>query len=184
MKNFIVGCAIAFASVRYVLAAELVETCSLADGAANVVEVTKDHPIADTEVYQLHYAGKTEYFFDDEERSRGGPVKVVCVTGKKQRALVTYGEFTSNYNQGFLLIYNRLSHKIERLDFAEKGLPEWLYLGEKEVIVIVSTNGVGDNGAAPYVAYRLIKEKIEQPALESVDVPAPPAGYDVIKLKQ
>lgn len=161
---------------------EMVRTCQLAAGASNTVKVTREHQISDTYVYKLHYAGKTQYFFNDENDSRGGPVNVICAAGKKERALVASGEFTANYRQGFALIYNRATGTIERLDFAEKGAPEWLYLGKNQAIVILPTQGAGENGGSEYVAYRHVKGKRVQPDPKGVDVPAPPPRYDAIRL--
>jgi hypothetical protein len=184
MKTRLVAIVIAIASVSSAASAEVVITCQVADGSSNIIKVARDHQLSDTHVYKLHYSGKTEYFFDDEDGSRGGPVKVICAAGKNERALVVYGEFAANYQQGFALIYNRLTAKIERLDFAEKGPPEWLYLGKNEAIVIAPTYGLGENGGKPYAAYRHIKGRDEDPDPEGVDVPTAPPGYDAIKLKQ
>jgi hypothetical protein len=184
MRNIVIGAALAFALIGPNFAAEIVQTCQLADDTSAQVRVTREHRIVDTDVYKLQYAGKKTYFFGDEESSRGGPVQLVCVTGHQQRALVVYGEFMANYPQGFVLTYNASARKIERLDFAEKGQPDWLYVGESELIVILSTYRAGENGATPYVAYRHIKGRRAQPEPEGIELPRPPSGYDVIKLKK
>jgi hypothetical protein len=181
MKN-IVAVAIAVASASSAGSAQLVNTCKLADGTSNTIKVTREHQVADTYIYALHYSGKTEYFFGTQDDSRGGQVTVTCV-GKKERVLVAYGDFTANYLQGFALIYNRAAGKIERLDFAEGGRPEWLYLGRDEAIVILPTHGRGENGGKQYVAYRHLKGRTQQPDPEGVDVPAPPPGYEAIRLR-
>lgn len=183
MKYVIVSLiAVAFASSA--AGAELVTSCPLSNAISHTIKVTKDHRISDTDVYKLHYAGKTVYFFDNEEDSRGGPVKIMCVRGKRQHLLVAYGEFGAGYPQGFVLIPNQVSGSFERLDFAERGAPQWLYLNEREAIVIVSTDGVGENGGTPYVAYRHIMGKAVVPVAEAVEIPAPPAGYEVIPLNR
>jgi hypothetical protein len=182
-KNSLIVVVIAIASARSAANAAVVKTCQVANGTSNPIKVVRERQIADTYIYTLHYSGKTEYFFETPDGSRGVTVKVICA-GKKERALVAYGEFTANYQQGFALIYNRLTAKIERLDFAEKGPPEWLYLGKKEAIVIAPTYGLGENWGKPYVAYRHIKGRDEDPDPEGVDIPTAPPGYDAIKLKQ
>jgi hypothetical protein len=184
MKKFILSAALALSSTCAFAAVDLVKTCQLVGGASHMVRVTRENQISDSYVYKLHYSGKTVYFFDDEKDSRGDLVQIICAEGKKERVLVASGEFSGGYRSGFALIYNRLTGKIERLDFAEKGAPEWLYLGANEAIVILPTYGLGENGATPYVAYRHIKGKAVQPEPERVEVPKPPAGYDAIKLDQ
>jgi hypothetical protein len=183
-KNSLIVVVIAIASASSAANAAVVKTCQVANGTSNTIKVVRERQIADTYIYTLHYSGKTEYFFDTPDGSRGGPVKVICAAGKKERALVVYGEFTANYQQGFALIYNHLTAKIERLDFAEKGPPEWLYLGKNEAIVIAPTYGFGENGGKPYAAYQHIKGRSEDRDPEGVDVPAAPPGYEAIKLKQ
>lgn len=181
MRNLIPELVLGIAAATSASAADVVQTCRLDGGASNTVRVTRERPIADTFVYSLHYAGKTEYFFNDEENSRGGPVKVMCA-GKKERVLVVYGEFTANYLQGFALVHNRSSGKITRLDFAEKGPPVWVYRGGSEVIVVAKTFGAGENGGKPYVAYRYLIGKENEPIIEGMDAPAPPRGFEAIKL--
>lgn len=171
----------ALASTQAAAATTHVATCQLGSVPASTVKVTKRHPIFDTDIYELHYAGKTTYFFTDEEGSRGGPAKVICA-GKKQRALVAYGEFTANYKQGFVLVFNHATGKIERLDFAEKAPPAWLYLSEHEAEVVLPTDGAGENGTTPYVVYRYIKGRKKQPEPEGLETPKPPAGFEVIQL--
>jgi len=182
MKNVTLAFLIALASFNST-ADEIIKVCQLGDQPANTVKLMREQEIAESYLYTLHYSRKTEYFFGKPDDSRGLSVKAICA-GKRERALVAYGEFTSNYLQGFVLVYNRLTGKLERMDFAEKNPPEWLYLGKNKTMVIVTTDGLGENGGKKYVAYRHIKGRLAEPEVEGMNTLPPHEGYDVIRLQQ
>jgi hypothetical protein len=96
--------------------------------------------------------GKKQLFFGDKDNSRGASVEIACV-GRTSRALVVTGEFTANFLQGFVLSLNPKNGKVERLDFAEKNRPAWLYLSPSETTIVIPTNGYGETNKK-FVAYR------------------------------
>lgn len=161
-------------------AAERVSVCDVGGKPASRVEVLRKNGIADSYIYSLRYSGTTHHFFDDPEKSRGLSVRIDCA-GKKTRALVAFGEFTSNFLQGFVLINNRAGH-IERFDFAERSPPEWLYLGQDETIVVVPTNGYGET-EKKYIAYHHHHGSKGEAGIEGIDTLPAATGFEVINLK-
>lgn len=136
----------------FAAAAERVMSCELGDKMSSRVDVIRDSRIADTHVYYLRQNGNKRPFFGDKDSSRGSSVEIACV-GRKARALVVTGEFTANFLQGFMLSLNPKSGKVERLDFAEKNRPTWLYLSPSEATIVIPTNGYGETNKK-FVAYR------------------------------
>ncbi|MYN30173.1 hypothetical protein [Duganella levis] len=161
--------------------AELVASCRLGSGAAQSVAVMRDSPAASTHIYYLQQGRKRTAFFGTTEQSRGSSVLVQCV-GNKHRALIISGEFTANAVQGFVLTYPFGQASPERLDFAEKSRPGWLYLGSDEMRVVVTTGGYGETNAK-YVMYRhVIGQADDEPARAINELPSS-AGFEMISLK-
>lgn len=136
----------------FAASAELVASCELGGKMNSRVDVIRDSRIADTHVYYLRQNGKNRPFFGDKDNLRGSAVEIACV-GRKARALVVTGEFTANFLQGFVLSLNPKNGKVERLDFAEKNRPTWLYLSPSETTIVIPTNGYGETNKK-FVAYR------------------------------
>lgn len=158
-------------------AAELVKACDVGVPLA----IVRDSKIADTHIYYLQQGGKRAPVLGDPDQSRGSDVIAECV-GKNTRALVVSGEFTANAVQGFVITRPPGSSTPERLDFAEKSRPQWLYLSKHEIIAVVPTLGYGETNAK-YVTYR---HTIGLPGADRVDATdqLPPAsGFEVIKLR-
>ncbi len=163
-------------------ASELVLTCDVGTKIRRRVDIVRDSKIGDTHIYYVRQGGKTGLFFGNPDDSRGSNVHVACA-GRKQHALVVSGEFTANSLQGFVLIHDPASGKIERLDFAEKSPPAWLYLGAGEALIVVPTHGFGETNRK-YVVYRhAAGAKTDVEAVGSDSLPAVDR-FEVIKLKQ
>lgn len=150
MKILIATCSFCMASAS--LAAEAVQVCKLGAKASSRVELIRDDPVASTHIYYLQYAGQRTPLFGTKALSRGADVAAQCV-GTRQRALILSGEFTANALQGVALTNNPRTHKIARLDFAEKDRPRWLYLGPQHLMVVVPSSGYGESDAR-YTLYR------------------------------
>jgi hypothetical protein len=163
-------------------ASELVQTCDVGAKATTHVEVVRDSEAGDTYIYYLRQHGKMHPFFGSPDASRGSDVHVTCA-GKKQRALIITGAFTANFLQGFVLMQSAGAGKIERLDFAEKSPPEWLYLGASKTMVVLPTHGYGET-SKKYVVYRHVAGAKED--MEAVGMDRLPAAdrFEVIKLEQ
>ncbi|MQA20323.1 hypothetical protein [Rugamonas rivuli] len=158
-------------------AAELVKSCDIGTRLA----ITRDSRIADTHVYYLQEGKKRSPVFGTPDQSRGSAVHAACV-GKKVRALVVSGEFTANALQGFVITHRPGSATPERLDFAEKSRPQWLYLSPHEVIAVIPTLGYGETNAK-YVAYHHI---VGEPGADRVDATnqlPPSGGFEVVNMR-
>lgn len=162
------------------VAGELVTSCDVGGKTNSRVDVVRDSPIADTHVYYLRQNGRKRPFFEDKDSSRGSSVEVACV-GRKTRALLVTGEFTSNFLQGFVLSLNPKSRVVERLDFAEKNRPAWLYLTPSETTIVIPTHGYGETNKR-FVVYRHFVGSAAEPQVVPMDELPAQAGADVIQL--
>jgi len=158
-------------------AAELVKACDV----GTPVAIVRDSKIADTHIYYLQQGGKRRPVFGDPDQSRGSDVVAQCV-GKNIRALVVSGEFTANALQGFVIARPPGSSTPERLDFAEKNRPQWLYLSKHEIIAVVPTLGYGET-SAKYAAYRHAIGQSNADRVDAIDQPPSAGGFEVIDLK-
>lgn len=179
MKKHLLFAALSIASCTGM--AEIIATCDVGPGPTLRVQVVREMPIADTWIYSLRQKGKTTPLFSDADTSRGSLVEVTCV-GKKNHALVVSGEFAANSRQGFVLTYRPGRSAPGRLDFAEKGTPDWLFLNKSETIVAITTNGLGEN-SGKYRMYRTTTGMSAEPAAESVDRLPRAKGFEKVNLK-
>jgi hypothetical protein len=162
-------------------ASEPVKVCQLGDARSYVVTVVRDARIASTHIYYLEHNGKRSPLFGTPEQSRGSAVEVACV-GNKRRGLVLSGEFSANALQGFAISYSPATNRLERLDFAEKSRPAWLYLAPDEMIVVVNTLGYGEINTK-YVAYRHQAGNAGEAMVEGIDQLPTAAGFEVVHLR-
>lgn len=131
MKPFVAVIAVAFASSATAAdsGSEVLASCVLGEARKLVVEVLANDKVDDTLAVHLRTArhGTTALFPGDEpDESRGTSVQVQC-KGKKEKVLVITGEFYgSGYPRGLVLRYN--GEKLQRLEFAERSPPRFLYL--------------------------------------------------------
>lgn len=164
----------------FTAAGELVATCDVGGKSGRRVDAIRESRIADTYVYYLRQNGTKRPFFGSKESSRGSSVHVACV-GSKARALIVTGEFTSNFLQGFVLSHNSKTGAVERLDFAEKNSPAWLYLSPSETTVVIPTRGYGET-SKKFVVYRHFVGSSAEPQVVSTDELPAKEGADIIKL--
>jgi hypothetical protein len=179
MKLMISALCISIASTSY--SAELVKACDVGSHPSRTVEVVRDSKIASTYVYYLRQNGKRTPIFESPDQSRGESVLVECV-GRKRRALVVSGEFTANARQGFVISSIGDAGELDRMDFAEKSPPQWLFQGEHEVIVIIPTSGYGETNSA-YVAYRHTAGTHAADRTEAIDRLPSRSGFEVLRLR-
>jgi hypothetical protein len=167
--------------VPFASAEELVKTCRIGAEQGKKIDVLRDSFYYDNYVYYLRVKGKKRQFiFNHKDDSRGSTVRISCV-GKKFRALVITGEFTANALQGIVLVFNSKVAKVERIDFAEKVPPEWLYLSEQSTLVVIPTNGYGETNKK-YVIYRHEAGNKEYAQVDAIDELPATAGFEVIRL--
>lgn len=77
--------------------------------------------------------------------------------------------------------YSSLTKRLERLDFAEKSRPAWLYLAPGEMVVVVNTLGYGETNLR-YLAYRHLAGDVGDAMAEAIDQLPASARYEVIYL--
>ncbi|MBY0239635.1 MAG: hypothetical protein K2X55_10010 [Burkholderiaceae bacterium] len=102
--------------------------------------------------------------------------------GKKQHALVAYGEFTSNFLQGFVIVRGTPGGMLHRLDFAERSPPQWIYIGHDETLAIMPTHGRGEYGGRKYIVYRRANRDGAEADVSGADVLPPAGGFEVVQL--
>lgn len=163
-------------------ASELMLSCNVGTKVRTRVEVVRDAEIADTHIYYLRQGQETRPFFGSQEGSRGTAVRIECA-GKKQHALVISGEFNSNFIQGFVIARSPANGKLERLDFAEKSPPEWLYLGSSMTLIVVPTHGYGE-ASKKYVVYRHAAGSQEDAQAVGVNTLPARDRFEVLRLTQ
>jgi hypothetical protein len=161
-------------------AEELVKTCRLGTQPDRNIAIVRDSKIADTHIYYLRRGADRTPFFNDADQSRGSSVRVECV-GKGTRALLVSGEFTANFLQGFVLNLAPGSNSPERLDFAEKSRPQWIYLDSHEIIVVIPTHGLGETNAR-YVAYHHAIGLADADRADAIDMLPAPKNFEVFEL--
>jgi hypothetical protein len=72
---------------------------------------------------------------------------------------------------------NPTSHAVERIDFAEKALPRWLYLNRAEMRLIIPN--IGNEVSSKYLVYR--PGTADQPV--AVDALPDKRGFKVVSIK-
>jgi hypothetical protein len=70
---------------------------------------------------------------------------------------------------------------VERLYFAEKGRPAWLYLSPSEITVVILGHGYGEMNKK-FVVYRHFIGSAAEPQVVPMDELPSPAGAVVIEL--
>lgn len=162
-------------------ASEPVKVCQLGNDESHAVTVIRNAKIAFTHAYYLEYNGELSPLFGTLEQSRGSSVEIACV-GSKRHALVMSGEFSANALQGFAMSYSPVTNSLERLDFAEKSSPTWLYLSPKEMVVIVNTLGYGET-SSKYRAYHHVAGSSDEAMADAIDQLPASTGFEVIRLR-
>lgn len=133
-----------------------VENCTLGTAPSTQIEVVNAQLIADSAIYYLQQQQKQTPVFASAEMSRGAAMSIQCA-GREEKALVLSGEFSSNYLQGFALRYNSASHEWERIDFAERNRPSWVYLNQSGMAVVFQNTG--NESSKKYLIYQYISGK-------------------------
>ncbi|WP_225547552.1 hypothetical protein [Chromobacterium violaceum] len=155
--------------------AETVQSCRLS--AQNTITISRDKKIADTYLYFIESNhNKRELIFSTEEESRGSDVQVVCA-GKKQKAVIVAGEFTSNYIKGLAI------NEHGRIDFAEKIRPAIAYTKASEMMVIFRTDKKWDSSKT-YTVYKLTGNKKQSDESFGTDTKPSQHGYEVTILNR
>lgn len=133
---------------------DVVATCTLGSDQSHTVVLLRDRPIDSTTTYYLSKddAAPVRLYQGDEDQSSGNDVQIACV-GTKERALLISGEFTSNYLQGVAIRYNANAKRWERVEFAERARPVFLYFDADGVEVLIP-NVERNESTKRYIIYR------------------------------
>jgi len=106
-----------------------------------------------------------------------GHIALAKCVGKTLIFALNYGP---PYLKGVAIRQNPVTHADERIYFAEKALPRWLYSGRKEMLVIIPNEG--DETDKKYLVYRYEAGK-GQPDESTPTDQLPVALRDLIRIK-
>lgn len=143
-------------------------SCKLADGTRAELK-TESHG-ADGDALFVEEGGKTQPAFLDMPDTQfvGNVALSRCVGG----VLVFALEYGPPYLKGVAIRRNPQTHADERIYFAEKALPRWLYLSKQEMLVVIPNEG--NESDKKYLVYRFVAGKGQPDASAATDkLPVP-----------
>ncbi|WP_232435970.1 hypothetical protein [Burkholderia ubonensis] len=125
-------------------------SCTLAD-RTRVTLKAESHG-DDGDALFVDEGGKTQpAFLDMPDTEFVGDVALArCVGGTLVFAL----EYGPPYLKGLAIRRNPQTHRDERIYFAEKALPKWLYLGSQEMLVVIPN--LGHETDKKYLVYHYV----------------------------
>ncbi|MET3819331.1 hypothetical protein ACVK00_003396 [Burkholderia sp. PvR073] len=128
-------------------------SCPLEDGS-RITLMAKSHGVDGDSLF-VQVRGKTEHAFLDMPDTDfvGRIVLSKCV----DKTLVFALDYGSPYLKGVAIRQNPKTHVEERIYFAEKSLPRWLYVGRQEMLVIIPNEGYETD--KKYLVYRYLAGK-------------------------
>lgn len=151
-------------------------SCALEDGSRVTLEA-RSHGLDGDSLF-VQVGGKTERAFLDMPRTDFvGHLALSKCVGKTLIFALNYGP---PYLKGVAIRQNPETHAAERIYFAEKALPRWLYPGRKEMLVIVPN--IGDETDKKYLVYRFVAGK-GQPEESTPTDQLPVAQRDLIRIE-
>jgi hypothetical protein len=146
-----------------------VMSCPPADGTRATL---KAEPHGDDgDALFVDEAGKTQPAFLDMPDTQfvGNVALARCVGG----ALVFALEYGPPYLKGVAIRRNPQTHADERIYFAEKALPKWLYLSNQEMLVVIPNEGHETD--KKYLVYQYVSGKGQSDQSTATDqLPVPP----------
>lgn len=167
---------------QYAFSATKLLSCNLGGSPPRIVDVLRGHKIYNTYVYYLRINGSREQpVLGDTEKSRGTHTFLKCL-GNDARGLLFVGEFAANYPQGIVISYNSSIGEFERIDFAERNLPAWLYLGARDTMVVIPSGGYGETDKK-FVVYRYAAGRGQEEQAGFSDILPRAIGYKVIRVR-
>lgn len=157
-------------------------TCALGKEHQQSVEVFAGQRIYDT--YIIYIKNNTKktlqpIFPGDINDSRGSLLLVHCA-GHHEKILIIQGEFFgSGYPKGIVLRNN--GGKYERIDFAERAFPEWIYLSQQEMKVFIPNTPTHQR--KKFTIYHFQSTTGQTNNIEYVDELPSAAHYDAIHIQ-
>jgi len=91
---------------------------------------------------------------------------------------INYG---SPYLKGVVLRKNPISHTVERINFAEKALPRYLYLGQKQMRLVIPN--IGNEVSTKFLVYDYLSGKGQPNEATGSNVVPNGRGFKVVRLK-
>jgi len=154
--NIVLAALFLLAAIPAIYAAESVDTvisCRLDDGTHATLKAESRG--LDGKALIVEVSGQTQpAFLDMPDMDYVGQIVLAICVGK---ALVFAQESGSPYLKGVVVRKNPQTHAEERINFAEKSLPRWLYLGRHEMLLIIPNEGYETNKR--YLVYRSVQGK-------------------------
>lgn len=151
----------------------VVQKCIL--GRNYVAELVGEEISGEERVFYLRSGEAGRYIFGDRASSEGRLKKAMCV-GKKNPALIVYGEFgKSNYPSGAVITATA------RLNFSERSFPDLLYLKSGGILAAIPTNGLGEFGEQKFVIYQKSRRSKNEYTRGANRLP-PRRNFEVIEL--
>lgn len=176
-KQFIGLALLACSSVA--AAQTILAACRLGEKQDEVVSVIAEQPIADSRRICLKATSEGSprpIFGDEDDASRGAGIKVRCI-GHDEKVLIVFGEsLGAGYPRGVAVRFHE--GMLERLEFAEPGLPTFVDLTPSAMRLVFSRHG--SEIAAPFVIYRYVSGTGSTPdVLGARHVPRPADGVRI-----
>lgn len=126
---------------------KLVRACQL-DGGSRVALLAE--PAVDGSRFHLKIDGRTEKAFTDmPDADFVGTVALATCVDHSLVFAISYGP---PYLKGVVVRKNPENRRIERIDFAEKALPRWLYVNSKEMRLVIPN--IGYEVPSRYLVYQ------------------------------
>ncbi|WP_374401701.1 hypothetical protein [Niveibacterium sp.] len=123
-------------------------SCPMADGTRAIL-LAQSHGLDGKSLF-LQIDGKTAPAFQDMPDTEfvGDVVLAKCA----DKTIVFALNYGPPYQKGIALRKNPVSHAEERLYFAEKALPRWLYTSDRDMLVVIPNEGFETD--QKYLVYR------------------------------
>ncbi len=136
-----------FADPAHAASLTQVRSCRLVDGSQMTLlaEAT-----VDGNRLHLRINERTEKAFTDMPDADfvGAIVLAACI----DHSLIFAINYGSPYLKGAVIRKNPVSHRLERINFAEKALPRWLYVNSQEMQLIIPN--IGYEVQSKYIVYQ------------------------------
>ncbi|MGL6243410.1 hypothetical protein [Pseudomonas sp.] len=150
--------------------------CPLSDGTSVSLLAETD---AEGQRLKVNVDKKTQIAFTDMPDSDfvGEVVMAKCASS----SLIFVMSYGSPYLKGVVLRKNPATHSIERIDFAEKALPRYLYLGQQQMRLIIPN--IGNEVSTKFLVYDYVSGKGQPDEAVGSDVIPNGRGFKVVRLK-
>ncbi len=126
----------------------------------------------------LKFSGATVKAFDDfpDVEFVGSVVLSKCV----DHVLVFGMNYGPPYIKGEAIRANHRTHAIERINFAEKSTPKWIYSGPRDMLLVFPN--LGNESARKFIVYRFVSDVGQEENPSFVDQLPRRTSYKVSKI--